>query len=108
MHDPTITDEEIQAVRKYFSGISNPAWFGTLPSKVCAIIERLERAEAERDAMKAVVQDFAEFGCRHDTTPTIGGRIKSPADTMGWYGYVQSMDDSVRNRAKAALEKLPE
>jgi hypothetical protein len=49
--------------------------------------------------------DFAEFGVRHDTTPTIGGSIDPENPVLGFYRYIQGIDHSVRNEAKNTLQR---
>lgn len=58
---------------------------------------------AEVERLRSVLQKFATSGTRHDTNPTIGGIIKSADDVTGWYRYMESMDNSVRERAREAL-----
>lgn len=58
---------------------------------------------AEIERLRSVIADFADHGTRHDTNPTIGGRIKRFDDAAGWVAYIRSMDESVRRRAKEAL-----
>jgi hypothetical protein len=66
-------------------------------------------AEATRQQKRdEALRDFADHGTRHDTSPTIGGRIREPSDVGGWYGYIKSMDDGVRSRARAALTEPTE
>lgn len=69
-----------------------PAWLAEL-------LERVKAAEAEVERLQSELQDFAEYGARHDTTPTICG----DPDAIWWYGYIQSMDRGVRERARRAL-----
>ncbi|WP_060210220.1 hypothetical protein [Sporosarcina koreensis] len=65
------------------------------------IVMEMQQSEIER--LRTVIEDFAKHGTRHDTTPTIGGRIKRRDDVLGFYGYMRSMDDSVRRRAMEAI-----
>ncbi len=69
-----------------------PAWLAEL-------LERVKAAEAEVERLRSELQDFADFGARHDTTPTIAAE----PDVLWWYDYIQSMDRGVRERAARAL-----
>jgi len=72
-------------------------FFASAPSDIAKLLAEVER-------LRNVLQKFATSGTRHDTNPTIGGTIKSADDVIGWYRYVESMDKSVRERAKEALK----
>ena len=63
------------------------------------LVERVKAAEAEVERLREAVQDFADYGTRHDTTPT----ISAEPDVLWWYGYIQSMDRGVRERGRRAL-----
>jgi hypothetical protein len=59
---------------------------------------------AEIERLRKVLEDFAKRGTRFDTMPTIGGIIQNACDVRGWYEYIDSMDASIRQRAKEALK----
>ena len=70
-----------------------PAWLAEL-------VERVKAAEDEVERLRQALEDFAKFGTRCDTTPTIVG----DPDVLWWYSYIQSMDSLVSERAKRVLE----
>ena len=57
------------------------------------------------EKLRAGLEGLAKRGCRHDTMPTIGGRIKSFSDYSGWCEYLKSMDSRVKEEANRILEE---
>lgn len=57
------------------------------------------RDQIELKQLRELVQDFADHGLRFDLNPTVFQRGVQP-----YIDYIKRMDDSVRDRAKAALE----
>lgn len=55
---------------------------------------------AEPDGLRETLQDFADFGTRHDLIPTL---LNGTPGDRGWYSYISQMDTYVRNRARRAL-----
>ena len=77
----------------------NRALIANAPAWLAELVERVKAAEAEVERLREAVQDFADYGTRHDTTPT----ISAEPDVLWWYGYIQSMDRGVRERGRRAL-----
>ena len=78
-----------------------------LYSSVC---KQLTKAESDRDKYKAdadglaeVMKDFAEYGTRHDLNPTTRFGMKEQARLMWAIDRFRSMDNYVKDKARAAL-----
>lgn len=56
----------------------------------------------------ATLRDIAENGTRHDLSPTIQTCSHGGWDGGLAYGYIRSMDETVRNTARRALSRLDE
>lgn len=65
------------------------------------LVNRLLAAERETERLREALEDFAQHGTRHDLNPTHVRLGEGPAG--GWEQYIARMDDSVRQRAAAAL-----
>jgi hypothetical protein len=63
----------------------------------------IEELREAAETMEAALEDFAKFGIRADTNPTVVGT----PPTMFWYNYLDDADRHVKQRAKAALPKVP-
>ena len=88
-------DEGLQIVWS----LSDAHLIANAPAWLAELVERVKAAEAEVERLREAVQDFADYGTRHDTTPT----ISAEPDVLWWYGYIQSMDRGVRERGRRAL-----
>ena len=69
-----------------------------------------KRRHGGRKELRAFVQDLANAGLRFDLNPTHRRPIGLPSETLlaveqFWHQYARRMDDSIRERAKAALER---
>ncbi|MHC8516829.1 hypothetical protein [Sporosarcina sp. ITBMC105] len=100
-----LTQEKIEEIRKRAEDADGNILEDV---RVMAARDMLAREDipallAEVERLQEVLTDLANYGTRHDITPTIGGRIQSCVDVSGFYEYMRSMDESVRRRAKEAL-----
>lgn len=78
----------------------------TLRDRIATLESRLEQA-------RTALEDFAKMGIRHDLHPTMHEGNWSSGSQVGYsvgfvYGYLDSADKGVRERAKAALQALRE
>ena len=64
------------------------------------------KALAEVRRLRAVLNDFAKHGTRHDLNPTLNHATRETT-AMGYLAYLKSMDKAVRDRAEDALELTP-
>lgn len=62
-----------------------------------SIMELKLREECAR--LRAALEEISEYGCRHDTNPTLDHEWS----IAEWYNYIKSMDARVRDMAREAL-----
>jgi len=68
-----------------------------------AIGNAMDEMKSERDKYRAIVEDFANHGTRHDLNPTMHFTGDEMEMAKWCIGYMKSMDNYVRNIAKEAL-----
>ena len=56
--------------------------------------------------LRRMVEDLAAHGTRHDTNPTLGMSKDPMKVAMEYLDYLQSMDNSIRDRAKQVIAEI--
>jgi hypothetical protein len=70
-----------------------------LVTAIPRLLDATDALEGENTRLRAALEDFKQFGLRHDLNPTNGHTW----DYLRWQGYMQNADSHVRARAQLAL-----